>query len=143
MGSIIFKAILGMVAGAIGWAMVEPFKPSPIQVVVWGLFEVAMMTAWSSLIGASIGFHSGYMRGSKLHAIKEGLSGAFFGGVGMMIARGVTTPVVAMPGWPNMFLRAIVFCILGAGLGAGIGCHIQHQFYPLGEVKGVCLSLVF
>jgi len=121
MGSIIFKAILGMVAGAIGWAMVEPFKPSPIQVVVWGLFEVAMMTAWSSLIGASIGFHSGYMRGSKLHAIKEGLSGAFFGGVGMMIARGVTTPVVAMPGWPNMILRAIVFCILGAGLGAGIG----------------------
>jgi pSer/pThr/pTyr-binding forkhead associated (FHA) protein len=127
MGSILFKAILGMIAGAIGWALVEPFKPNFTDQVAWGLFESALMISWAAWIGVAIGAHSGYSRGSKSHMVKEALLGSLFGAIGMMVGKGMSGIVVAMnPNWMNqgvltIVFRTLIFTIIGAGLGLGIG----------------------
>lgn len=127
MGSILFKAIFGMIAGAIGWMIVEPFKPNFTDQVAWGLFESALMLSWAAWIGVAIGAHSGYTRGSKSHMFREALLGSIFGAIGMMVGRGLSGVVAAFnPNWMNQGLltivfRTMIFTIMGAGLGFGIG----------------------
>lgn len=127
MGSILFKAIFGMIAGAIGWAIVEPFKPNFTDQVAWGLFETALMSSWAAWIGGAIGAHSGHLRGSKSHMIREALLGSIFGAIGMMVGKGMSGIIVAAnPNWASqgiitIVFRALIFTAMGAGLGFGIG----------------------
>ena len=124
MGSILFKAIAGMFAGAVAWAMVEPFKPKFTDDAKWAMFENALMFMWAICLGATIGFMSGYQRGSRTHALKEcGLS-ALFALIGILIFRGLSGPFANMipAGGPiGMIGRTGAIGMVGAGLGLGIG----------------------
>jgi pSer/pThr/pTyr-binding forkhead associated (FHA) protein len=122
MGSIIFKTILGIIAGVVGWAVVEPFKPeygSP----QWGLFELLMTSMWGALIGGAVGFHSGLKRGSTSHAMREMWLGGLFGLIGIAIGKGLASPFAAMINMPGIGIlgRALAIGCIGAGIGAGVG----------------------
>ncbi|HLO97961.1 MAG TPA: hypothetical protein VK171_05140, partial [Fimbriimonas sp.] len=123
MGSILFKAIVGMLAGIASWALVEPFKPSYGDQVAWNRFELIMMLSWAIALGSSIGFLTGYQRGSKTHAWKECALGAVFAAVGVMVGRGVGTPFAAMINMPmtQVIGRVLAIGAIGAGMGAGLG----------------------
>lgn len=123
MGSILFKTIVGMLAGIASWALVEPFKPSYGDQVKWGQFELIMMLSWALALGASVGFLSGYQRGSKSHAWKECALGAVFAMVGVMVGRGVGAPFAAMINLPmtQVIGRVLAIGAIGAGMGAGLG----------------------
>jgi pSer/pThr/pTyr-binding forkhead associated (FHA) protein len=124
MGSILFKAISGMLAGLVAWAMVEPFKPNFSDDVKWAWFERMLMFAWAICLGATIGFVSGYQRGSKTHALKEcGLS-ALFALIGIMTFKAFAGPfaaMIALGGPMAMIGRTGAIALIGAGLGLGIG----------------------
>ena len=126
MGSILFKAIAGMVAGLVAWAILEPFKPGNIYSDAYAGWEKWLVIAWAIALGATIGFLSGYQRGSRSHALKEcGLS-ALFAIVGTIMAMPIAAPfshfvnpqgsIIA-----NLIPRTISIAIIGGGLGFGIG----------------------
>jgi pSer/pThr/pTyr-binding forkhead associated (FHA) protein len=126
MGSILFKAIAGMVAGLIAWAIIEPFKPNNIYSTAYDGWEKWLIIAWAISLGATIGFLSGYQRGSRSHALKEcGLS-ALFAIIGILVAMPIAAPfsqfinpqgsIIA-----NLVPRTITIAIMGGGLGFGIG----------------------
>jgi pSer/pThr/pTyr-binding forkhead associated (FHA) protein len=124
MGSILFKAIAGMLAGAIAWAMVEPFKPKFTDDARWAFFENSLMFMWAICLGGTIGFMSGFQRGSRTHALKECALSAVFALVGILIFRGLSGPFAAMitMGGPlRMIGRTGAIGMVGAGLGLGIG----------------------
>jgi pSer/pThr/pTyr-binding forkhead associated (FHA) protein len=125
MGNILFKAIAGMIAGLAAWAMVEPFKPAFFSSAYDG-WEKWLVIAWALALGATIGFMSGYQRGSKTHAWRECGISAVFAVVGIMTALPLTTPfahfinpegnIIA-----NIIPRTITIAMMGGGLGFGIG----------------------
>jgi pSer/pThr/pTyr-binding forkhead associated (FHA) protein len=122
MGSIIFKAILGMVAGVLAWALIEPFKPDFMDETKWGMFEVFLMLAWGLFIGGAVGFSNGWGRGSRIHALREFAFGALFACIGVSIGRGLSTPFTAMIGTPLTVIgRTLALGCIGAGIGAGVG----------------------
>ena len=124
MGNILFKAIAGMFAGAVAWALVEPFKPKFTDDAKWALFENALMFMWAICLGATIGFMSGYQRGSRSHAMMESLISAGLALVGILIFRGLSGPFAAMIPMQQplgMIGRAGAIGMVGAGLGLGIG----------------------
>jgi pSer/pThr/pTyr-binding forkhead associated (FHA) protein len=135
MGNIIFKTILGIIAGVVGWALVEPFKPQ-IDTPAWSVFETALMLAWGVFIGGAVGFHSGLNRGSRVHAFRELALGVIFGSIGILIGRGLSSPFVGLINMPGVGImgRAIVFCIFGAGIGAGVGF---STFVPRRALQGL------
>ena len=125
MGNILFKAIAGMVAGLAAWAMVEPFKPA-FYSNAYDSWEKWLVIAWALALGATIGFMSGFQRGSKTHAWMECGISAGFAVVGILIALPLTTPfahfinpegsIIA-----NIIPRTITIAMMGGGLGFGIG----------------------
>lgn len=140
MGSILFKAIAGMLAGLAAWAIVEPFKP-PVTSEAWGTFELAIFFFWAVFLGATVGFMSGYQRGSRTHALKEcGLS-AIFAVIGIIVAKGLASPFAAMIGVGPLTIvgRIGAIAILGAGLGGGIGI---ATFVPRRGIQGLIGGLI-
>lgn len=123
MGGIIFKAIIGMLAGIVSWALVEPFKPSFTDVQAWQAFETKMMLAWAIALGASVGAATGYQRGSKTHMWRECALGALFAAIGVMAGRGISAPFAAMINIPmtQVIGRTLAIGAIGAGMGAGLG----------------------
>lgn len=125
MGSILFKAIAGMIAGIAAWALVEPFKPSFTD-PSWGTWENYLMLAWAVFLGATVGFMSGYTRGSRSHALRECAVSAGFAILGVIIFKAFATPFAAMiqPGvnGPLTIVGRIgAIGMIGAGMGLGIG----------------------
>lgn len=140
MGSILFKAIAGMIAGLAAWAIVEPFKPA-LYSEAWGNFESALMFFWAIFLGATVGFMSGYQRGSRTHALKEcGLS-ALFALVGIIIFRSLAAPFTALIGAGPLTIigRIGAIGIIGAGLGGGIGI---ATFVPRRGIQGLVGGLI-
>lgn len=152
MGSIIFKTLVGMIAGVAVWAVVEPFKPN-YQSSSWGFFELVLMIGWAIALGASVGFLNGYQRGSRSHAIRELVLGMAFAVIGVMIGRGVSTPFAVMMNVPGMLILGRILAIgcIGLGMGAGIGfCTlvprrgIQGAIGGAigGSIAGACFDLI-
>ena len=125
MGSILFKAIAGMIAGAVVWALFEPIRPAYYN-DAYGNWEKWLTICWALFLGATIGFMSGYQRGSRTHAWRECAISAVFAVIGLLIARPLTLPfsqfinphgsIIA-----NIIPRTIAIAITGAGMGFGIG----------------------
>lgn len=140
MGSILFKAIAGMAAGLAAWAIVEPFKPA-MNTPAWDLFERALMILWAVFLGATIGFMSGYQRGSRTHALKECLLSAVFAVVGILIAGPFSAPFAHLIGVGPLTIvgRTGAIAIIGAGLGGGIGI---STFVPRRGIQGLIGGLI-
>ncbi len=125
MGSILFKAIAGMVVGAAVWAVFEPSNPG-FFADGYESWEKWLAICWALFLGATIGFMNGYTRGSKTHAWKECGLCAMFAVIGLLTARPIASPfahfinphgsIIA-----NIVPRTISIAIIGAGMGFGIG----------------------
>ena len=121
MGSIIFKTIVGIIAGVAVWAKVEPFKPS-YGTPQWGIFELILMWGWAIALGASVGFMNGMQRGSRAHAFREMGFGVLFAVIGVSVGRGLSTPFAALIQSPLAVIgRTGALALIGMGMGAGIG----------------------
>jgi pSer/pThr/pTyr-binding forkhead associated (FHA) protein len=121
MGSIIFKTIVGILAGVLIWAMVEPFKPA-YGTPEWGLFELILMWGWAIALGASVGFMNGLQRGSRAHALREMGFGALFAVIGVSVGRGLSAPFAVLINSPlEVIGRTGALALIGMGMGAGIG----------------------
>ncbi len=121
MGSIIFKTIVGILAGVLVWAMVEPFKPA-FGTPEWGFFELKLMWGWAIALGASVGFMNGLQRGSRAHAFREMGFGVLFAVIGVSVGRGLSAPFAALIQSPLAVIgRTGALALIGMGMGAGIG----------------------
>ena len=121
MGSIIFKTIVGIIAGVAVWAVVEPFKPG-FATPQWGMFELVLMWGWAIALGASVGFMNGLQRGSRAHALREMGFGVLFAVIGVSVGRGLSTPFAALINSPLTVIgRTGALALIGMGMGAGIG----------------------
>lgn len=121
MGSIIFKTIVGIIAGVAVWAMVEPFKPA-YGTPEWAFFELKLMWGWAIALGAAVGFMNGLQRGSRAHALREMGFGVLFAVIGVSVGRGLSTPFAAMIQSPLAVIgRTGALALIGMGMGAGIG----------------------
>lgn len=121
MGSIIFKTIVGIIAGVAVWAVVEPFKPG-FATPQWGIFELVLMWGWAIALGASVGFMNGLQRGSRSHALREMGFGVLFAVIGVSVGRGLSTPFAALINSPLTVIgRTGALALIGMGMGAGIG----------------------
>ena len=127
MGSILFKAIMGMLAGVLVWALIEPFKPHTVNFysLEWLAFEQKLYWGWAIALGGSVGFLSGYQRGSKLKALKEGGLSILFAIIGMAMAMGLLAPIQMLINSPigvaHYVGRVVALTVFGMGMGAGIG----------------------
>ena len=125
MGSIIFKTIVGIIAGVAVWAMVEPFKPNTLDFnsAQWLGFEAIMTTGWAIALGATVGFLNGYSRGSRTHALREMALGMLFAVIGLSIGKGLGIGFVKLINLPIAGIagRVGAFTCIGLGMGAGIG----------------------
>lgn len=138
MGSIIFKTIVGVLAGVLVWAMVEPFKPA-YGTPEWGLFELKLMWGWAIALGASVGFMNGLQRGSRAHALREMAFGILFAVIGVSVGRGLSAPFAALIQSPLAVIgRTGALALIGMGMGAGIGyCTLVVRRGIQGAVGGL------
>jgi pSer/pThr/pTyr-binding forkhead associated (FHA) protein len=134
MGSIIFKTIVGIIAGVAVWAMVEPFKP-PAGTPEWNNFERALTWGWALALGSSVGFMNGLQRGSRTHALREMGFGALFALIGVSVGSGLATPLAPLINMPGIGVvaRTLAIGFIGLGMGAGIG---YCTFVPRRAIQG-------
>src|SRR5579862_8415196 len=81
MGSLLFKTLVGAIAGLIAWAAWEPSAPIPYS-PAWESWELHLELTAFFAIGLLVGAVNGWSKGSKLHALREGTLGGIFGVVG-------------------------------------------------------------
>lgn len=79
MKSVTFRTLVGALAGAITWALMEPFYPSISVGQKAAQWTLGFTLLLALLIGLAIGFANGWLRGSLKHGLKEGILGALFG----------------------------------------------------------------
>lgn len=158
MGSILFKAIMGMVAGVLVWAFIEPMRPHTTDFYSqdWMSFESKLYMGWAIALGASVGFLSGYQRGSKVHALKEGGLSILFAIIGSWVGMGLAGAVLSMfplvtaaasasgkagviAGGAKEIVRIVSLTCFGIGMGAGIGF---STFVPRRGLQGAIGGLI-
>lgn len=125
MGGVLLRAIVGLAAGLIGWAIIEPTRP-PLNGPEWSAFEQRMMIAVGLLTGLALGGLSGWARGSRRYFLSGLLLGGLFGLVGVLsgyVLGGIlSAPLTGMRIGPGIIIwRVIAIAPVGLGIGAGIG----------------------
>ena len=125
MGGVFLRALVGLGAGLLGWAVIEPTRPATLG-PEWSSFEQRMMIAVGLLLGLSLGGLSGWARGSRRHFFSGLALGGLFGLVGVLsgyVLGGIlSAPLTGMRIGPGVIIwRVIAIAPVGMGIGAGIG----------------------
>lgn len=131
MGQILFKTLVGAVAGLLAWLLWEPSAPTNyLDTNNWARWELLFLITLCAFIGLAVGGVNGWTKGSKVHALREGGLGALFGtlGGGMGISLGSELMKMAhhatgTGGFYGVDVAARVLALTPVGLfiGAGIG----------------------
>ncbi len=128
MGSILFKTLVGAIAGFVAWIIWEPSAPKDLT--LWPGWELKLEMTAFFLIGLLVGGVNGWTKGSKLHALREGGLGALFGVIGGSLGMSIGTELVKMYGHAPGTGEAIIYSVtarvfaltpIATCLGAGIG----------------------
>ena len=124
MGSVFLRALVGLGAGLLAWAVIEPTRP-PVG-PEWGAFEQRMMIAVGLLLGLSLGGLSGWARGSRRYFLSGLGLGGLFGLVGVLsgyvLGGALSAPLTGLRIGPGVIIwRVIAIAPVGLGIGAGIG----------------------
>ncbi len=128
MNRVFSRAILCGLAGVVAWILTEPLMPANALSDEWSQAESRMVFAVFALIGLTAGTHQGLARGGKRAVGFGALLGLVFGVIGgflgYQIGGGIATGLFG-PLWTTSSAvipaRAIVFSLVGLGLGGGIG----------------------
>ncbi len=130
MGQLLFRTLVGLLAGLVAWAVMEPSKPglAPVPYQKWEFTFILMV---GGVIGGAIGCLNGYLRGGRVHTLRGLGLGLLFGCIGGVVgysfggnlADGLAGHVpiydVAMPF--RMIVRAAAITPMALMLGAAIG----------------------
>lgn len=139
MGQIVFRMIVGAVAGFVAWLIwepqfsriaVDPTTGMPVD-SLWGVTEARFIVTLGGLIGAAIGGLNGWLQGSKGHLFRGllvglglGLIGSWIGyRVGGALLEGLFARDVFVTGnaAARVLARVVAFLPLGTLLGLAIG----------------------
>ncbi|MFZ4507965.1 MAG: FHA domain-containing protein [Fimbriimonas sp.] len=134
MGSLLFRTLVGAVAGLAIWALFEPFAPTQYADPRWFIWESQFLLALSGTIGAAIGGLSGYLQGGTRHTVRGLVAGLFFGAIGGSFGYGIGGVIQKIaPGalesgvlLLQMPVRMAVLASVGLGLGMGIGASTMN-----------------
>ena len=133
MGQVIFKFIVGGLAGLIAWGLVEPTKPGGAAIggPEWQAFEDHMILLLGLLVGLALGAVDGFSRGGKIHFLRGLVLGGVFGAIGATLGYGVGGKLSSamFPGVLDsgtggatiILARIVAITPIGLFLGAGIG----------------------
>jgi pSer/pThr/pTyr-binding forkhead associated (FHA) protein len=129
MGQLLFRTLIGLLAGLAAWAIREPFMPGLGP--RYGAWEFSFILSIGAIVGGAIGCLNGFLRGGKVHTVRGLGLGILFGSLGIMIgysfggqlanslSGGIPIVDVAMPF--RILVRAAAIAPMSITLGAGIG----------------------
>lgn len=130
MGSILFKSLVGALAGLLAWMVWEPSAPTPYT-PAWGSWEIHLQLTAFFAIGLLVGAINGWSKGSKVHALRESLLGGLFGVIGGSLGLAVGSSLIRLYGHNpgdigeslpiSITARVLALTPIATFLGAGIG----------------------
>jgi pSer/pThr/pTyr-binding forkhead associated (FHA) protein len=82
MGQLLFRTLVGLVAGVAVWAILEPMAPINVHDPAWVTWEGWFFLLMGSVIGGSVGALNGYLRGGKVHTLRGLGLGVLLGAIG-------------------------------------------------------------
>ncbi len=131
MGRLLFKTFVGAIAGLLSWMIWEPMAPQELPTPEWAAWELRLELTAFFAIGLMVGAVNGWMKGSKVHALREGLLGGLFGVVGGSLGLALATGLIGMYGHQpgnladplpiKIVSRILALSPIALMLGAGIG----------------------
>jgi pSer/pThr/pTyr-binding forkhead associated (FHA) protein len=122
MGSLLFKTLVGCLAGVLAWIIWEPSAPSSYYSPEWEMWSRNYILTLSAFIGASVGAVNGFTKGSRGHAFREGGLGLLFGIIGGGLGLSVASMVEGMTHQSlGLGERVIELTAIGSCVGAGVG----------------------
>ncbi len=153
MGLVALRFLVGAIAGAVCWAITEPFAPRNIEDIRWERWEITAMLLLGALIGSSIGGLDGLNRGGKVHILRGLGLGLIFGAVGAALGHSIggailkgMFPVGVLFNAPlpmKIIARTMIFLPIGTLLGASIGASsLNTKKITQGAIGGFIGALI-
>jgi pSer/pThr/pTyr-binding forkhead associated (FHA) protein len=124
MGSLLFRTLVGALAGVLAWLIWEPFAPHSFFDPEWEIWSRNYLLTLAALVGVAVGAVNGWSKGSRAHALREGGLGLLFGVIGAGLGLSIATAAEHLLGHglgAALGARVISLTAVGACLGAGIG----------------------
>ena len=129
MGSVIFKFLVGGVAGLLVWMLMEPSAPQLGP--KWDTWESMFVFLLGAAIGGAVGGLDGFSRGGKINTLRGAGLGLLFGAVaaslGHSLSGGLVVAIFGSSVFTNglfvtqVLARILAFVPIGMFLGAAIG----------------------
>ena len=160
MSRVLFRLLIGCLAGLVAWALIEPTAPAE-NTVEWGAFEIHMMISLGALVGLTISLYNAWVLGGRIRMLAGGIGGPILGILGAMMGYGVGSSIQKMLfGQPMEVLmmqqkfvevylsRIIALTPIGTFLGLAIGVasldrkRIIHGLIG-GTIGGAIGSMIF
>jgi pSer/pThr/pTyr-binding forkhead associated (FHA) protein len=131
MGRVLFRFLLGALAGLLAWMLIEPSAPNP-NTLEWTVFEMKLMGTLGLLVGGALGFLEGKFKGTRTQMIRGLLVGAILGAAAAGFGRMLGGVFLAVAGFnaeifmsgaagPRVLARILALTPLGLMIGLGIG----------------------
>jgi pSer/pThr/pTyr-binding forkhead associated (FHA) protein len=130
MGSLLFKTLIGALAGLVAWLVWEPSAPTPYT-PQWESWELHLQLTAFFAIGLLVGAVNGWSKGSRVHALREGFLGGLFGVIGGSLGMAVGESLIKVYGHSpggigesvviSTVARVLALAPIATFLGAGIG----------------------
>lgn len=151
------RMLLGAIAGAIVWVLMEPLAPRDPFSPEWGPYSMRVVMVLGASIGLILGGYAGWRRGGKVHLLLGAVLGAILGSSGAYLGAGLGDRLVAMIIGPASndienpvggLARLLSLSILGSFLGLGIGLStlkVRRAVQGLigGTLGGIAGSIAF
>ncbi|MGE3126382.1 MAG: FHA domain-containing protein [Fimbriimonadaceae bacterium] len=128
MGSVLARAFVCGVAGALAWLVTEPGFGDSLGSADWARQELWMLLALGGLVGAASGLLAGLQRGGKYNVTVSIALGLVLGAIGATFAHGPASALFSALGGSavgnpvqNIVPRTAAFLPLGGLLGLAVG----------------------
>jgi pSer/pThr/pTyr-binding forkhead associated (FHA) protein len=158
MAGVSFRFVLGLIAGALAWAMWEPAYPK--NPGAQNSVELYMVLTAGALIGLAVAGLGGFLQGSRAHALRAGFLGLLFGTIGISlgytlggnITRAVFGSAVFLDPTANILTqilaRTTAIAPMAIFLGAAVGASTLNLKRTIqgtigGAIAGVVAGLSF
>ncbi len=130
MKQVLFKFLVGGIAGILIWAIFEPLAPTNFQSADWDSFEQKYILCLGCAIGLAIGGLNGYLQGGKVHFLRGLSLGLVFAAIGVTFGHSIGSIMfkAMAPQVPGMLIdpqlviaRILGLTPIGLFLGMAVG----------------------
>lgn len=94
MGQLMFRTLVGMLAGLAAWAITAPFAPRLYGDPHYGGWEHMFVLITGCVIGGAIGCLNGFLRGGKVHTLRGLGLGLLLGGIGATLGSSIGASIM-------------------------------------------------